>query len=347
MSAGDDPAAVRRVWVNTDAFRRGDLLTRFTKQLTVPAATAFVRTLRTTVAQLPANASRSIGVVTHAPLAEKLFAIENGDGAGDDEGAQVLAKELRALKASGHIDDLRVLYYGGQRGSNLLENCGAVLVLGDPWPNLGAAEEDARTLGFDDAEPHTNNLLRDEVVQAIGRARTVRRTPADPVLLVYAGTVWPGRGFEYSPLSLGGPVPSIERLVAEAVGHDLLEGVGAICPALVRLAASDPRVYRLLRDQWGSTSIKENSSNRSCPPLPPHRDFVTAAGLPGTGLRDALRAVVDTSAEPAIEASTFDPTRAGGNWRWRETRPGAAQQLAEVIRDLGVAEVRNPKKENT
>lgn len=71
--------------------------------------------------------------------------------------------------------DLEVGYYGrDDRGSRRFEDVDGLVVLGDPTPNLGAVDRDARCLGVP-AVDLLDARRRRTVAQALGRAREVRR----------------------------------------------------------------------------------------------------------------------------------------------------------------------------
>lgn len=125
--------------------------------------------------------ARSVGVLTHKPVAKALRAwLEASPGTPapafvPDELAQLVAAGLELLP--GH--------YGAQRGLNLWAGCDVLATLGDPWPNLGASRAEAAALGLK-PEAWALEQTRAELLQAWGRARTVHRT--SPVLVVHFGS---------------------------------------------------------------------------------------------------------------------------------------------------------------
>lgn len=80
-------------------------------------------------------------------------------------------------------------YFGGTRGLNDGEKCHATLTLGDPRPNLGTVDLEARFLGLKE-EDWVTRLARAELEQCHGRLRAVQRQV--PGRMLHIGCVVPG-----------------------------------------------------------------------------------------------------------------------------------------------------------
>jgi hypothetical protein len=87
-------------------------------------------------------------------------------------------------------------HYGAVRGLNTMADADALITLGDPWPNLGDARNDAAFLGLDSTwEQRLEAMCRAELEQAHGRIRAVHRTRSGRAL--HVGTVLPS-GFGWT-----------------------------------------------------------------------------------------------------------------------------------------------------
>lgn len=338
VEADQDPASVRLLHLQTSSLLRRNLFLPRGKRLKEAAPVA--RVLRH-IGRTLGYESATIGVVTHKPLSDLLNKCANAVESGSELQAataserQVMA-EVRDLYESRRVGRLRALHYGGQRGSNELEGFDAVAVLGEPRANWGEISQDARTLGIDPGH-YAKMLLDAEVVQAVGRARALSRTPERPVTIIYAGTerpaVWKNEAVETVVLPTGGKLPNEGMLDAEDLAHRLIDVLGAVSARFIEFFAEKPNCYALL-EQWLLTTYREEDLIGGCQPLPPLEELGAAKGLGEDQLRAALRRAVGDFKE----VTTFDPTRppsAGGGWRWREIRPEAALRLAKFIRDIG------------
>lgn len=85
----------------------------------------------------------------------------------------------------GRVD---VAHYGAVRGLDLWRDHDACATVGDPWPELGSAREQAATMGLD-AEAHLREVARAELAQAHGRLRDPSRSR--PATHVHLGTLAP------------------------------------------------------------------------------------------------------------------------------------------------------------
>jgi hypothetical protein len=81
-------------------------------------------------------------------------------------------------------------HYGAVRGLNTMTDVDALITLGDPWPNLADARNDAAFLGLAPAwQERLEAMCRAELEQAHGRIRPVHRTR--PGRALHVGTVLP------------------------------------------------------------------------------------------------------------------------------------------------------------
>ncbi len=336
-----DPDSVTRVFMRTTTLSRRNLIeSRRPMRLRKRASPALARVLRRTGRRLAAlGLEAQLGIITHAPIARilgdcvKVLDLADADARArlEEKDALGVLAELEALRASHRIGQLKVLWYGGQRGSNELEACDALLCLGDPWPDIGAGKEDARALGVEGAV-HLDGLVGAEVLQALGRARAVRRTPERPVVLLYAGSVvpsaWANSAFSVELLG-DGRLRTEASLDAEDLAHAMIDRWGAACPALVRLVISAPKAIEVL-DHRPVSTIREISISREPSMLPP-LDLGAIAGLSRETLREALERALGGLPEVTVPSPTA-PVGAGGAWRLREARPGAAREISEALR---------------
>lgn len=118
-----------------------------------------------------------VGLLTHKVLAKPLRG---------DEGA--CADWRRAWAAAGV--DLDVGHHGADgRATNRWNDVEVLCVAGDPRPHKGAVREAARVLGIEDAAGYGRALTEAAAVQAVHRARSIRR--GDDVTLVWCGQTPP------------------------------------------------------------------------------------------------------------------------------------------------------------
>ncbi len=80
-------------------------------------------------------------------------------------------------------------HFGNIRGTNKFEDVDALVVLGDMSPNLEQAGYEAHVLGVS-SDQRRWDIRRAESIQALGRARAIRRTSENPVVIIHATTHW-------------------------------------------------------------------------------------------------------------------------------------------------------------
>jgi len=282
---------------------------------------------------------QALGLITHKPVADLLrkcrAALDGDTEAGErvaGAGGAPLLEELRTWRKAHRVGELVINHFGAVRGLNDFEKLPALALLGSPLPNVGAVTEDARALGVN-AQAYAEALAESELEQALGRAREIRRTAEDPVLLLHFGkqppACWRGRRYTVDALPGGGPAKSEAAEDAADLAQTVAEEWGACCVPLLRLIAQKPELFHRVHEA-DQTAIKYPLSNSSC--------VRSIAALSDHELRRAIRFALSY----LPEVQTFNPLRTGkapGAWTWREDerRPGAAAQLAEALR-LALAE---------
>ncbi|MGH7296780.1 MAG: hypothetical protein ACRELB_17710, partial [Polyangiaceae bacterium] len=158
------PAATRKGW-----FVRGRV-----------AVDAVVPALRAAVAWAnEAGDCRRLGLITMRLLRLHLEAAWAPESEPSDdltqsevrEARETLGPVLRAWKG-----EVVFGHYGAVRGLNSMADADALVTLGDPWPNLGDARNDAAFLGLAAVwESRLEAMCRAELEQAHGRLRAVHR----------------------------------------------------------------------------------------------------------------------------------------------------------------------------
>jgi len=324
--------AVSRLFVRTGALVRRSLL-HPDGELTDRGIKALARILRNLGRRLARTGEgQSLGVITHMPAAALLRdcgeALDGCTEAGERVAAAGGAPVLEALhtwREARRVGGLVIGHFGAVRGSNEFKKLDALAVLGTPWANIGAVEEDARALGVD-AQAYGEGIAQAELEQALGRAREIRRTADEPVPLVHFAKeppdCWKGRRYSVDALPKGGPAKSEAAEDAADLAAAVIEEWGACCAPFLRLIFEKPELLRRVHGA-DRTAIEIPILNSSC--------VRSIAALPDRELRRA----VSCTLSHLPEARTSNPVRTGkapGYWPWREVRPGAAAKLAEALR---------------
>jgi hypothetical protein len=119
-------------------------------------------------------------------------------------------------------------HYGAVRGLNTMADVDALITLGDPWPNVGDARNDAAFLGLSPAwEQRLEAMCRAELEQAHGRLRAVHR--ARPGRALHVGTVLPsGYGWTSGRMELRTMRPGPKRLQSAMDAAELVRCVRAL-----------------------------------------------------------------------------------------------------------------------
>jgi hypothetical protein len=169
-------------------------------------------------------------------------------GAGDELGIITFKaleedEEFKALLAE-YPRPVHTAHYGGTRGLDRMKGVDCLATLGDPRPNLFAAEREASYAKID-WEPRVEALARAELEQAHGRIRAVHRTRRGRAC--HVGQIWPG-GSGWTPekvivVDVDGRPSSTPSSVDV---HALLEELGSVRAVAERLGATERTVRRYL-----------------------------------------------------------------------------------------------------
>ena len=145
----------------------------------------------------------TIGILTHKPIAEAMVELDEYDGR-----AAAIRRDVLDLEQRGF--EVLVGYFGrDERGTNRFERVKGLAVIGDPLANLGDVDADSRALGLDVNDIYEHRTFA-TAFQAIHRARHLRRTSSDRVVLAYIGRKppeVPGVAWDSTPIAKG-RVPS-------------------------------------------------------------------------------------------------------------------------------------------
>jgi len=143
-------------------------------------------------------------------------------------------------------------HYGALRGLNTMADVDALITLGDPWPNVGDARNDAVFLGLGAAwEQRLEAMCRAELEQAHGRIRAVHRTRRGRAL--HVGTVlpsghgWAAGGVELRAMKTGPAREASAMEATEVAEHvkriggmrSLARALGCSPSTIVRYCAGD------------------------------------------------------------------------------------------------------------
>jgi hypothetical protein len=247
--------ATRRGWL-----QRGDLL--------LEAAVPALRAALAWAAEQPE--CRRLGVITMRVVRLHLEAAWRPDAipppelsaSSVEQAREVLGPALRAWKG-----EISFGHYGAVRGLNAMADVDALITLGDPWPNVGDARNDATFLALEASwEERLEAACRAELEQAHGRLRVVRRTR--PARSLHVGSMLPsGYGWTAGSVEIRTMMPGPGRADTAMALPELLDHVEAL--GGIRAAA------RALQ-RGHSTFVNYCAGRRPVPP----------------GVADALRSTV-------------------------------------------------------
>ena len=222
-----------------------------------------MRSLKEAVALVPPKEGEekgvTVGVITHKPAAARFRTIEKLDTSkkGKLDTSKKGIARLRIAKMG--VAEIRVHHFGDTRGYNDMEDVDLLVTLGDPVPNLGIVEWEASVLGVD-AGAYAEGLVLGELAQAHGRARALRRTSENRVVLVHVGGIrpagpgWDGAVFARDPGQERGKGPSRRSAILWALQH-----VGVVCPGdqgyLMAITERNPIKSRMSPSGYKSTPI--------------------------------------------------------------------------------------------
>lgn len=133
----------------------------------------------------------TVAMLTHRPIFDACTGVADYPNAKATKArVDEIAAEMNATVLFG--------YYGRHdRGTNEFEKVDGLVVCGDPRGNLGDAEQDARLINVDLNDAYSGRTMATSV-QAINRARHLRRENAERVVLMFVGDNPPEiRGFSW------------------------------------------------------------------------------------------------------------------------------------------------------
>jgi hypothetical protein len=171
----------------------------------------------------------TLAMLSHRPVYDAMAGFASyPNGKAVKERVDALCAELRV--------DLMLGYYGRHdRGTNEFEGVDGLVVCGDPRGNLGDAEQDAALIGVSLDDSYKGRTMA-TAVQAINRARHLRRSTGNRVVLMFVGAQAPSlRGFAWD-------VEDLSRRAYKTHTDDLLQLVrhiaqhdGVISPYSVKM----------------------------------------------------------------------------------------------------------------
>lgn len=186
-----------------------------------------------------------VGIITHKPLAD-VFRVGLGKeperpefeydaGEIQDPAAAACAEAIRQLSGAGWR--FIIGHHGADdRGTNAFKGVDIMVVLGPLRPDWGATEADARALGTD-ADELFESRTASAHVQALARARHLRRGGPDSPILVYVGPddapVGPDLPMVRWQLEVVTTAPAPPPTQGDALDalRDLADDEGALSPA--------------------------------------------------------------------------------------------------------------------
>jgi hypothetical protein len=195
-------------------------------------------------------ACRRLGLITMRLLRLHLDAAAAPDGELPEELTKAAVAEAREkLGPVLHNWPGQIIlgHYGAVRGLNTMADVDALITLGDPWPNLADARNDAAFLGLAPAwQERLEAMCRAELEQAHGRIRPVHR--ARPGRALHVGTVLPsGYGWTSGAVEMRSMTRGPRAELAHVSGGDLralVERVGGISEAARRAGCSQSTMSR-------------------------------------------------------------------------------------------------------
>jgi hypothetical protein len=174
---------------------------------------------------------RRLGLITMRLLRLHLEAAWHPEGEPPEELTKAEAHEAR--EKLGPIlrewsGEIVFGHYGAVRGLNTMADVDALVTLGDPWPNVGDARNDAAFLGLGAAwEQRLEAMCRAELEQAHGRIRAVHRARQGRAL--HVGTVLPsGYGWTAGGVEIRAMKPGPTREETSMDVTEFTDGVKAL-----------------------------------------------------------------------------------------------------------------------
>ena len=284
---GEKPASAEHY--QTERLRTGRLWARKGRRVSFLADAPGA--IRNALMRAAGAAPCYLGVLTHKPLADALrwgLRLVDDPDAEPPHGAAFEGDDVHALAVAELAAELvkrkwklEIGHFGrDDRASNAFGAVDVLAVLGAPRPDWGAVAEDARVMSTPgnaiDAEKLAEARTKAAAVQALARARHLRRGPAKRVRLFFAadceaptgaelpGVVWTVEAADRSH------APAFEALDAAAAVAELADRAGCLDVAATRVALQAhgvgwrlaERLCRLEADRRGWVARREGSAGR-------------------------------------------------------------------------------------
>ena len=240
---------------------------------------------------------------------------------------------VEAFTAAG-LDVIGSGHFGALRGLNTLQDVGALVVLGDLHPNIRQAAYQAHVLGID-TDTRIWGIRRAEAVQAVGRARAIRRGPENPLLIVHASTKWLLEPEPNKIIDGAGKPPGYERTAMEDIAQGIFEATGfAAAPLLPRIFLS------ATREGLRQALLNLYTSNHLC--RTPGEPVPT---IPKSTARTAQRVTSKLAkTKEAVAIRVALPWGGGTMVVWEVTPGSYAAFMREVERATCALAISSPKK---
>jgi hypothetical protein len=222
------PSATRRGWLP-----RGEL----SLEAVVPA----LRAALAWAAEQPD--CKRLGIITMRVVRQHLEAAWRPDATAPPELSQSSAEKAREILGPvlrGWKGEISFGHYGAVRGLNSMADVDALITLGDPWPNVGDARNDALFLNLEACcDARLEAACRAELEQAHGRLRAVRRTRSGRALhiggMLPSGYGWTGGVVDIRTMMPGPGRADTAMALPELLDHvEALGGIRAAARALLR-----------------------------------------------------------------------------------------------------------------
>lgn len=254
--AAADGAPVTRTWLRTRGATRARWLDRG-RLVVVAGLVQAVRSVVDWVLEQPDT--RTVGIVAWKVLELGLRSALGDDVADEWAEAKQAPETLTEVRAAlgpllARLPQRPELgHYGALRGLDGWRDFDAVVVLGDPWPNLGDVQHEVDFLGLEDWEARAEALCRADLEQALGRLRTVHRARPGRLLAV-CGIMPGGWGADVDVRRPVGGRPRTEASMGPDEVRAFVIEVGGRRQAAARLGVNPSTLTRYL------------SGERSVPP---------------------------------------------------------------------------------
>ena len=331
------PDAVDRQFIQTQTLSRNELFAR--GKLDARGDAAVARAMKFIFREANLSESPRVAVLSHKAVTDALDMAWHGD----EHAPPRISAALETLRKGKNIGGLLTgFYFGGARGTDTMRDYDALLMLGDPIPDISAVGEDGRLIAHAAAlqgntvtpEGWTHAIACCEKDQAEGRLRAILAEPGSVKTIVYAGRTQPDAqewaNASVAVLPRGRPTSEAAACV-EDITATFLETFEAVSPRLITLISNKPVYFRGILAR--AINALKGTTYRQFLREVSDEEFASIATLS----QRTLQAAVNRVAGKFDSASTANPTcpgREGGRWTWREIRSGAAAEFADLIRQI-------------